>query len=254
MIKINKRKTTKVEEEVAGEFTTYSPSSGAEIKTLDPTYSSVKPERPPSLPSHSVLILGHSYVRDLRRSFSLVSESSHFDFSFLLQQFIYFHAKPGSTFEQWNKHNWLPSGKSCLTRDPHAIIIILGGNDFKPSQFAKEGNPISPVLSAVQLFFTNLRKLYPNSKIIFAKVEQRFYSNTNKHFDSPSVELHTRYSKYLNLYIYRHKFCNTFVHTNDRKFGIGQEQFFGKDGVHLNKTGLERYWFMINSSLKVSLL
>ena len=256
MIKINKKKikTTAVEERVAGEFATYPPSSGAELKTLDPTYSSVLPKRPLSLPSHSVLVLGHSYVRDLRRSFSLVSESSNFDFSFLLQQFIYFHAKPGSTFEQWNRNCWLETGKSCLTRDPQAIVVILGGNDFKPSHFASKGNPISPVLSSVQIFFANLKKQYPNSKLIFAKIEHRFYSNSGRHPDSPPLELFTRYSKYLNLYVYRHKLCYTFVHTNDKKFGITQEQFFKKDGVHLNRTGLERYWFLISSALKVSLL
>ena len=245
---------TTVRGEVAGDYCSFSPSSGAEIKPLDPIQFFVQPERPLSLPSHSVLLLGHSYVRDLRNSFCLVKKSSQFDFSFLLQQFIFFQSKPGSTFDNWNKNNWLHQAKSSLTRDPHAIIIVLGGNDFKPSLFAKEGNPISPVLTSAQLFFTNLKQLYPNSKIIFAKVENRFYSNCNKHPNSPTVELHTRYSKYLNLFIYRHKLCNTFVHTNDRKFGIGEEKFFRRDGVHLNKVGLERYWFLISSSLKVSLL
>ena len=67
--------------------------------------------------------------------------------------------------------------------------------------FASEGNPIDPVLSSVKSFFSTLKKLYPNSKIIFAKVENRFYSNFNKHPSSPPVELYTRFSKYLNLYI-----------------------------------------------------
>ena len=217
---------TSVVGEVAGDRNLFPPSSGAEIIPPDPIHFFVKPERPLSQPSHSVLVLGHSYVRDLRNSFSLVNKSSLFDFSFLLQQFIHFHSKPGSTFELWNKNNWLAQGKSSLTREPQAIIIVLGGNDFKPSLFATEGNPISPVLSSVQLFFANLKQLYPHSKLIFAKVENRFYSNNNKHPDSPTIELYTRYSKYLNLFIYRHKLCNTFVHTNDKKFGIGEEKFF----------------------------
>ena len=240
--------------EVAGNLKIFPPSSGAEHKKLEPLYLPVKLERPLAQPSHSVLVLGHSYVRDLKNSYSLVKENPHFDFSFLLQQFICFDPKPGSTFELWNKQDWLTKGKSCLTRDPHAIIVILGGNDFNPSLFATEGNPITPVLTSIQIFFSNLKQLYPQSKIIFAKVENRFYNNSNKHPHSPPVELHTRYSKYLNLYIYRHKICNTFVHTNDKKFGIGDAKFFSKDGVHLNKMGLVRYWFLISSSLKVSLL
>ena len=211
--------------EVAGEQKPFPPSSGAENKTLEPLDLTVKLERPISQTVHSILVVGHLYVRDLKNSYSLVEESSQFDFSFFLLQYIYFHPKPGSSFAHWNKNNWLAEGKSSLSRDPHAIIVVLGGNDFSSSLFSTEGNPIDPVLSSVKIFFSNLKQLYPNSKIIFAKVENRFYTNSNKHPDSPPIELHTRYSKYLNLYIYRHKFCDTFVHTNDKKFGIGDAKF-----------------------------
>ena len=204
--------------------------------------------------AHNLVLLGHSYVRDLRKSFGKLTHSTKFDCSLVRQQYMYYYAKPGSTFSDWNLNNWLFDLKNDLPFDnPLAIIIVLGGNDFAPLQCNLQTNPLKPIFASLKEFLINLSGLFPNTKILMTQVEQRCFDDKNKHPRSPPLDVYLRLAKGFNRYIERYHLVHKIVRVNEKTTGIVSRDCFRKDGVHLTVEGLVRYWYRIDCTLRSSL-
>ena len=206
--------------------------------------------------SFNVLIIGHSYVRDLIKSSNGVFlHNREFNFSFLRNQRILNYSVPGSTFYSWNKKQILETVKRCLfSYRVDCIVVCLGGNDFNPKFFAAEGNPIQPVIDEIKKFFINLKSKFPSSKIIFVEVEPRCYTDKFKHSGAPTISDFRKFSKYINKYMHRRHWADRLAILGNKTRGITGSECFKRDGVHLNELGLARLWFSISSALKLALL
>ena len=176
------------------------------------------------------LIIGHSYVRDLRSFLKHESEvilptgnSVELVYSFV----------PGATFETFLDRPEILDNSVYL--NPDIVIVILGGNDLKSDV------DLSFVKDKCYHFFKILKSKFPEAILIGSQIESRFVEHEDKYarFGTPHTEEFNRLSTYFNSWLNKQKF-------KDRLFCIRgpnklDNRLFYKDSVHLNEKGLEKY-------------
>ena len=174
----------------------------------------------------NVLILGHSYVRDL----SLSPE--------LFEYNVKFVGIPGATFATFLND---PSTFNCWVENgllitPDCIVVLLGGNDL-----SYYDNKI--ILDNAFTLFRCLRDTFSTAKLIVSQIENRFYSMNNRFIDPLEYKLR---SAALNKEFNRRKgdlFCLLLVRG---KSNLDNPNLFRSDGVHLNHAGKVKLSTRIN--------
>lgn len=181
-----------------------------------------------------VLLLGHSYVRDLKQFIDSpiikVKSNLYLELEFL--------TIPGSTFETFiNSLSYL---EKATNLSPDIIIIILGGNDIKINV------PLQHIYHSCKEFFKLIKNKLPNAYCIVSQIEDRYHTHINR-FLTPTFENFRTLSNSYNRWLLRQDF-------KDRVLCIKgpnklSNRTLYKDSVHLNAQGLEKLYNIIKDTL-----
>lgn len=164
-----------------------------------------------------VAIFGHSYVRDL--------QSSNFRPP-PCYTFKYF-ALPGATFTSVLNS---PAQLNPLQRfQPHFCVVILGGNDIKAH------TPISETYRLCKEFYTLLRTLLPQTRILASQIENRFYARHNK-YNSPPAKTFNFLRKHFNRHLRNKDYKDNIVQLQGTN-RLDSRRYY-RDLVHLTRQGL----------------
>lgn len=179
-----------------------------------------------------VSIVGHSYVRDL----------SHFGINHFNLSGVTFHLNfrsvPGATFSSLSgNHSFFGNLKSD---DPDFVIVILGGNDLKAN------TELTQIYLDCENFFKSLRASLPNSCIIAAQIENRFYKPDNR-FGSPPSKTFDFLRRHFNRHL-RNKPYKDFILQVQGPGRLDNRNHY-RDSVHLNRAGLSKYMNLIEGNL-----
>lgn len=185
----------------------------------------------------NLLILGHSYVRDLK---SLNQHSLKYDQQEIL---ISYSSYPGATFDTFLKDSSKLSDPLRQYK-PDIIVVVLGGNDINRDVTNHE------LFKKCREFYELLRGLAADAIIIAAQVESRFYKTPNVHSAPAPVEFQQK-RKTLNKFIHRLK-------TKDNLLIIAgpgrlDHQTYYRDSVHLNSAGLRNYMSILKTTIDFAL-
>ena len=180
-----------------------------------------------------VLILGHSYVRDLERL-----GNREITVNNILVHLSYL-SFPGFRFV-----DFLQSPKlldKAISLFPDIILVILGGNDIRTDV------DLSVVKDNCRDFFALLCSKFSGSFIIASQIEFRHLKKVNRH-SSPAEDLFRKLANSFNNWLNKQKFKDKILIVN----GVGKlsdASLFKADGVHLNIHGLEILFELIVSAL-----
>lgn len=191
-----------------------------------------------------VLLLGHSYVRDLAETKPPI-RSIVLNNGFRLN--LSFFSIPGATIpELLLLNSYLPYIKDL---QPDIIILVIGGNDLKHTiQFHELKNQF-------QELCLKLQNLPGIRLVVGTEVEQRW---------GPSVPNQSHWSKIVPYSCWStvrntiNKHLKKFYYTDGFVWVVGPnklnfEGYFDDDGVHLNVNGRLKYLELIGRSVKVIL-
>lgn len=181
-----------------------------------------------------VLILGHSYVRDLE------------DYDDLIRFHgvnISYRSFPGRDFRDFNRRPELI--EAAITGRPDIVVVIFGGNSILDSI------PKACLFDQCRKFYSFLRKLLneinPSCKIVAAQCELRFYKPDNRHC-APGPEEFRIKRNYLNSYIKRmYSKDNLLIIAGPGR--LDHQKYYRSDGIHLNDSGLRLYASILSSTL-----
>ena len=170
------------------------------------------------MPSVKVVLLGHSYVRDL---FSV------FDYGIECDCEFRFFFKPGATVRGISMNeNFV---RSCIEWEPHVVFLLLGGNDIRCDWDIKE------TFEVYKNFCAKLKERLSNLVLICSTVEPRFAIANDRH-RTPSLEQYNVAAKAFNRLLKKWTVPDYRFMTwgANRLENVG---LFAKDGVHLNTNG-----------------
>ena len=183
-----------------------------------------------------VLVVGHSYARDLKSVFPVLDnlslelkneEKVHFDLRFL--------AYPGKDYRYFLDHPELFE----LIKDakPDIIVIILGGNSIVASKTNSQIN------QEIRLFYTHLKTVLGKDCIRLAvQIEARF-ALPNNPFGTPLAEEYNQRRNVINNYVNKNmkraKLVDGIISLGGVGFLNNESEY--RDGVHLKQTGLLKY-------------
>ena len=191
-----------------------------------------------------VLLIGHSYVRQLKQTEYWPSEIIN-DNGIRIGVDFRFIFKAGKDYEYFNTTGYDVLDTVRDEIDPDIVVVILGGNSITNNK--NNGD----IKKEAESFFQNLRMVTrPECITIAVQIEPRYYEPGN-HFNCPEPEEFNR----------RRQVINNFVKGPLKKKGLvqyvmqlGSMNRFGperyKDGVHLNEEGLETYKELLISVVK----
>ena len=179
-----------------------------------------------------VLLFGHSYVKDLKNLGykSFVSNNVTFQLEYLYQ--------PGGSYELFlNDHSLL---NSAFEYQPDFIIVIIGGNALNNSK------PDEEIRKQCRDFYQMLRNGLPNTTIIAAQLELRFYESNNR-WNAPDSAEYLRRRNNMNTFLKRLKLKDALMMVAGKN-RIDCASYY-RDGVHLNRVGLIKYFDFIKCTL-----
>lgn len=183
-----------------------------------------------------LLILGHSYVRDLKtlniERYMVDQKSVEIEYSTI----------PGASYDTYLDNPDLL--KNNLKNKPDVIVVILGGNSINRDITNYE------TFKKCRAFYTLLRAEAAHATIISAQVELRFYSTPNR-FGCPPPEEFRKKRNELNKFLNRLK-LKDFMLIIAGPGRLDNEQYY-KDEVHLNKTGLRVYASILKTTVAFAL-
>ena len=180
-----------------------------------------------------VVILGHSFVRDLAKAGfeSFEVEGTAFKIECLFD--------PGASYI-----SMLEKGEildAAAVSNPDFVLVILGGNAIIGS------TDDVAIHQQCRNFYQELRNvLLPHCKIIAAKVELRFYQCPNK-WDAPSETEYKRRRNSLNGYLQRLKLKDHILQVAGP--GRLDNDAYYRDAVHLNRVGVKKYHDFVKNAL-----
>ena len=156
-------------------------------------------------------LIGHSWVTKLKNSGELPLEFEYIDL-------------PGGTFRTVGNK----LARSKVVGNVGYVFVILGGNDLDNARDLAEVNQVKDDC----IEFTNqVRLTFPDSKIIFCQIEERFHPITltiREDFKRKG----NKFNKWLNLFDNKDKiFCLR------GKGNFSLPIWYARDGVHLNEAG-----------------
>ena len=127
------------------------------------------------MPSMNLLLIGHSYVRDLVKEIPVFETAENtIEVSGI--------CKSGGTYKDFLN---IPNQWSRIeAQRAYIIVVVLAGNSITKLV------TISQIHSSSTLFYRRLRSQYPAAKIISAQVEPRFSKAGNKQGCLVGTEFH----------------------------------------------------------------
>ena len=177
----------------------------------------------------NVLVIGHSWVRDLDRFWSEGStpyQVVHEDCSLNIQTY----ARPGGTYPDLIRHfgDFEPS----LSQAPDVVVLLLGSNDIKVHV------PISNIRDQAVTLFKKIKEVTPNSKLYIIEIEDRYLDRENRH-GTPDKDEYRRLSRYLNKNLRKAPYKDGVLVV--RGGLLSNDSLYKRDGIHLNLAGLRAY-------------
>ena len=142
-----------------------------------------------------VLLLGHSYVRDLknyceRNGCYYLKENG-------VEVELLFDSIPGATYDTFLQ---LPlKFKEISYIKPDVVLTVLGGNDIKVNC------DLAVVKNQCRSYFEQLRQSLPDEFLVTLEVESRYLRETNKH-GTPEVKRYRIISNYFNSWLKKQRF------------------------------------------------
>ena len=119
-----------------------------------------------------ILVIGHSWVRDLGRLWASASPSNKvFRENHTLR--IKTYAKPGGTY--LNFLSDFDGFEPLLKESPEVIVLLLGSNDIKVDV------PLQTVKSHAIDLYKKIKEVAPNSKLYTVEIDNRLIVQTNRH-------------------------------------------------------------------------
>ena len=181
-----------------------------------------------------VVLLGHSYVRDLGR----LSEST-LEVNSSVKLEISYSAFPGAKFSHFLEN--LDRLQDLFHAQPEFVVVILGGNDFD------NNSPLSEICDRARAFYHILRSNLPRSKIFAAQVECRFYRPNNR-FECPEAAQYKKITSYFNKFLKKLSYIDNLICVLGPN-RLSNKSLFKTDGVHLTLAGVQKLWDIIRSFL-----
>ena len=183
-----------------------------------------------------LLICGHSYAADLER-FCV----NQFEVDSVVFELSYVHRR-GATYDTLLRDEGFWNDIDLIV--PDYILVILGGNSIKCHVSNLE------IYKVAREFYSTLKGKHPDATIISAQIELRFYKLVNR-WNCPSGDD----------YLTRRVAVNNFIKRLtklDNKHHILQvggdcrldNRELYRDEIHLNDSGLLRYYNYIRRTLK----
>ena len=175
-----------------------------------------------------ILIIGHSYVRDLKiRSGGFINNARC--------KFLYL---PGSCFRHYDEHFFTRISRRGSYK---YVFVVLGGNSLvRDLDFRMMREEITTFYELLNLSFSN-------SKIVPIEVEMRFYKEDNK-WDALPEDKFKIVRNALNRFIRTAKFGHHYLQIGGPS-RMDNADFYKSDGVHLNNLGLDKYISLISNFL-----
>ena len=195
-----------------------------------------------------LLMLGHSYVRDLKR-FSDWHRDLHLelDNGFNIPIDVRFQAYPGKDYSHFL--NNLELFELVREVKPEVVVIILGGNSIVNNVTNCEIN------TKAKEFYVHLNNVLPSGCLRLAtQIEPRFPFEGNR-FGAPTAIEYGRRRNVINNYINKQIKKSGAV---DGVIMLGGESYLNNeasfsDGVHLKPVGLEKYKDAVLGGIKFAL-
>ena len=181
-----------------------------------------------------LLIIGHSYVKDLSK---LKINKIKIGETKVKIKYLY---KAGGTYNSI-------LDKTCILDqaeefEPDFILVILAGNSLTSQNSNKR------IYESIREFYSTLTARIPSAIVISALVELRFYSSNNK-WGCPTLEEYKKRRHSINKFLNRLKF-KKFVLNVCGPGRLDNREYYRKDGVHLNRSGLLLYLDLIKNTIK----
>ena len=175
-----------------------------------------------------LLLVGHSYVRDLWRR-----EVRGFEVGGTVVQTRYVF-KGGASYETYLNSPELLGRIGQESAD--IVVVILAGNSIKDSVTNQQ------IYEKATLFYRRLRIIFPSAIFVAAEVEQRFYELGN-YWGCPVGLEYKRRRQAINTFLKRFKEKQHLLMVAGPRRLDNQDLY--RDQVHLTNKGLDRYWKMI---------
>lgn len=149
---------------------------------------------------------------------------------------------PGANYSTFLSDNSLLL--QSIVDKPEVVVVILGGNSISRDVTNFE------VFKQCRAFYKLLRDHLPNSRIIAAQIELRFYETPNR-FGAPGPEDFRKRRNQLNRFLQTLKLKdNLLIIAGPGR--LDNQQYY-KDSVHLNKVGLRVYMSILKTTIDYSL-
>ena len=153
-----------------------------------------------------------------------------------------FFSKGGATFQSLGQDLNCFFDRSLRRSNPEVIYVFLGSNDIDKVEGTGE---VNVVINDCKRFHEELRSLCPQSKIIYAQVEDRYVFN---HLEDPNNMLQdfkaksNKFNKWLNNWKGKD---GLFVLKGAN--GFSDPSLYARDGVHLNLDGNKKLAGKLNN-------
>ena len=177
----------------------------------------------------NVLVIGHSWVRDLSRlwrdnspSFQVCQENHTLK--------IKTYAKPGVTYLDFISD--FEGLKPLLQKNPEVIVLLLGSNDIKVHV------PLQSVKNHAIELYRKIKEVAPNSKLYTIEIEERYLDHTNRH-GTPDEDEYRKLSRHLNRHLRKAPYKDGVLMI--RGSILSDEKLYKRDKIHLNFMGLKTY-------------
>ena len=186
------------------------------------------------MPIMKLLIIGHSYVRDL---YKLGLDDITIGKAKVEIKYLY---KAGGNYSSI-------LDKTCILDqaeefEPDFVLVILAGNSITCNKSNRN------IYENIREFYATLTARIPNAIVISALVELRFYSENNK-WGCPTLQEYRKRRHSVNRFLNRLKF-NKFILNVCGPGRLDNRKYYRKDGVHLNYSGLVLYFDLIKSTIR----
>ena len=184
--------------------------------------------------NHSrVAIMGHSYVRQLANMEKTTMDVRNFIF-----KMRYFHHSGASYDTFLQNDEWF---REIAKYEPHYVVVILAGNSIS----SDAGRQV--VRSQCAEFYRRLKYNLPNTIIISAQCEMRYYQAGNK-WKAPLENQYFSDRNYINNVINRQIKERDYLIKIIGRDRLDNKELYMKDGVHLKPAGWKMYMGFIEGT------
>ena len=128
---------------------------------------------------------------------------------------------------------------------PDIVVAIIGGNSIVNSSTNHE------ICEKLREFYKILRSKLPQTLIIAAQIEQRFYKENNR-YNAPLEEEFKQRKNSMNKCLNRIKEKDNLLIISGKN-RLEDSQYYKRDGIHLNDCGLKVYMQILKTTVTYAL-